>query len=595
MGPGAGITPMVTVPTVAPSYAPQPAQQQLGALLTKEELHQILRGGRLPNFANASTGIYGISGSGKSRQVDMAIKFAAEIFSVTSHVNAVDLGGFSTERVAFIRMGLTTLYDPRNHVNPVETIEKLSRGAVPAYYDDPETGKAPPDVPLIEPRKEVMVMRCPSGHDVTSGDPVVVVNYQGPCPTCGIVTSAYNGTTRKVIIRPKEFATLGHWAFDSITEINDWTMQHLGYLSANNGLPKTASGGSLLGGAMALEEGSVSYGGGSMAQVGFVQNRTHQWLANIRAIPGQVIPATLTFAVEAGKADDDSGGVQVLGPQIIGKARTATVPRWLGACIHATREPDAVGNMRYRLWLVNHLDPRDPRRIPYLAKHRGIPAMMPEFLEDPWFDDEEQRKAAANTVCSLDTFYRLLIRQVAYIEDMNRNRLGELGEQIRYARDHAKDEVLGEVATAAPVVIPGQPGLGQPMPTVVRPVDAPVVVPNGPAITPTPYTAPYPATVPHITRQPQVPLQTPNAAAPVPLAAQAAKPVTQQLQESLVAQMPMPTGLRMPQQELRVPGQPMAPVAQAMPAQPMPVAPAPAAPPTPTPGPTARRTPRPPI
>jgi len=407
----------------------------------------------VPNFANAVTGIYGISGSGKTSLAVTAIEFAWENFGAISLVYAMDLGGFGNKLLSLVRLGIARVWDPRNHVNSFETMELISLGGWPETIDDPETGKADPKVRIILPRRIVTTLRCPQRHAVARFDLANVHDAAAfevasiPCPTCGVVTGKLNGLTSAQIMRHKMFRHVGHRVFDSLTEMNDWGSLRLTEMSAKGLLPTGKEGGALLGGVDALREGSIVYGGGSMSQVGFMQNRSYQWIANIRAIPDKVMPATCTFAVEQGKADDDSGGVPILGPQIAGNARTAKVPRWVGNCLHASREPDDQGRMRYRLWLTSHLDSRDPRRIPYLAKHRGVPFEMPDFLEDPWDDDKSKRDALAWTVCSLKVFYTKLVVQLVKLEAADR---------VRYPNAPAlqgaqagEDDVMGDVTAPA--------------------------------------------------------------------------------------------------------------------------------------------------
>lgn len=414
----------------------------------------------LPNFANSVTGVYGISGSGKTSLLVTAIEFCWEEFEMISLVYGTDLGGFGNKMLSLIRHGIARVWDPRNHLNPFETMELASLGAWPEHIDDPETGRAAPNVRLILPRRIKTTLSCPQGHPVASfelavpRDAAMFESGTFPCPTCGVITGKSNGTTSAQIVRHKMFARVGHRGYDSLTEMNDWGLMRLSQMSALGLLPTGKEGGSLLGSVDALREGSITYGGGSMAQVGFMQNRSYQWIANIRSIPDQVMPATCTFAVEQGKADDDSGGVPVLGPQIAGNARTSKVPRWVGNCLHASREPDDMGRMRYRLWMTSHLDSRDPRKIPYLAKHRGIPLDMPDYLEDPWDDDKAKRDALAWSVCSLGVFYRKLIAQLVKMEAQQRERYKNApGIQASYEQGDDVIETVSAPAMLAPAAV----------------------------------------------------------------------------------------------------------------------------------------------
>ena len=95
------------------------------------------------------------------------------------------------------------------------------------------------------------------------------------------------------------------------------------------------------------------------------------------------------------------------GPKIAGNARTSSVPGWAGNCLHVTKETLLDGSAKHRIWLVNHTDPRAPRAIPYLAKHRGEPD-MPLYLED-------QDGTPPFTACSMKEFYRLEKAQLALL------------------------------------------------------------------------------------------------------------------------------------------------------------------------------------
>jgi len=558
-------------------------------------------GGRFANFANAVTGVYGISGSGKSSLADTAAEFAWEMFKATTLCYLTDLGGFGSKRLSLIRLGIMRVWDPRNHVNPFETMELISQGAFPERIDDPDTGRADPHVRLILPRRTLTTLVCPQGHDVATFETVLALNAaQVGCPTCKIISSIANGTTRAQIVRHRMFRSVGHRIYDSITEMNDWGMLRLGEMSAKNLLPTSANtGGSALGAADMLREGSAIYGGGSAPQVGFMQNRSYQWIANIRNIPDQVVPATCTFAVEQGKADDDSGGVPILGMQIAGNARTAKASRWVGNCLHASREPDDIGHMRYRLWTVTHLDQRDTRNIPYLAKHRGIPLDMPEYLEDPWFDEKAKRDAAAWSVCSLGVFYQLLQAQLLKLEALDRAKHAD-APALQAATDDQGDDVISDVVpTAALAMIsstgPRVPvsggqtltarrgGLRMPGQTAAMQMPAVAVAASTPAppaivtassqLPPAPLppllgtpardagTSATPVAVADAPKKAQASAPSPTATAPVPAAAPATiapappSPIRQQLEASLAAAQPPSARLRTPG-TVRMPGQP---------------------------------------
>lgn len=393
--------------------------------------------------ANAATALYGLSGSGKSNVADTAAEYAWEDFRAVTLCYAADLGGWGNKRLALIRAGIVRVWDPRNHVNAFATMEMISMGAWPEIMIDAERGYAAPDVKLVLPRVVRYVPYCANGHAVGPfSSEAEAARVDVVCAQCQArVTAATASRVQKQIVKPGLFKGVGLRIFDSMTALNEWgLMQVLPQMSADGELPKTGSGGSLLGAADAVRSGEFKFGSGSMAQVGFMQNRTYVWLANIRAIPDQVVPSVITFGVEASKSDDESGGQMILGPKIAGSARTSAVPGWVGNCIHTSKEPvsDAPNApMAYRMWLTNHVDPKDSRKIPYLAKHRGHPLGMPAFYQDPPDDP-----AKAWTECNLGRFFRDLQAQLVDIERRNKERFKVLPEM----NAPAEDEVVGEVA-----------------------------------------------------------------------------------------------------------------------------------------------------
>lgn len=419
-------------------------------------------------LANAVTGVFGITGAGKSSLADTAAEEAWDTYGAITLCYASDLGGFGTKRLSLIRHGIMRVWYMRNHVNPFDTMQFASLGYWPESLIDPEAGLAAPNVKLIAPVVTKYTLVCPNGHDVVSyTDQGQVQAAQASCPTCGQLTSVQNAQgIRRTLVRPAMFRRVGHRIYDSMTQITEWASSELQNKSARGDLPSGASGGAALGSADALREEAFVFGTGSKAQVGFVQNRVPEWIANIRAIQGQVIPATMTFGVEVSKGDDESGGQVILGPKIPGQARTSSVPGWLGNCLYAAREVKSnqdidvntgVVKMYHRLWLTTHVDPRDPRAIPIVAKHRGEPIGMPLVLEDPYIDIDPttgvpKNPDAAWSRCSLRVFYGLLRQQAEVIEARDAKKF----THTPTPQDDGEDEVLeiGSLGDTAPTSMP---------------------------------------------------------------------------------------------------------------------------------------------
>jgi hypothetical protein len=403
----------------AGTLAPAPPAQEVP---TPEAVRELTLQERIANtvasLANSVTAVYGISGSGKSSLADTAAEYNWEVHRSTSFCYALDPGGFGTKRLALIRLGIMQVWRPGNHVNFFETMELVSMGAIPETILDPETGYADPNVPLVLPRYFQYRMIGPCGHVSRTWDNEILLNTQGmmpaPCKECG--TSVGMGNAQKVdrvLVRNPKCKNIGLRIYDSISaESDQGLILELPSMSAAGKVATNKEGGGALISADALTSGTITFGTGSKAQVGFMQNRAYGWLMNIGKIPDQKTPPICIFGVEQSKTDDETGGLVVLGPRIAGQARTGAVPGWVGNCVHAVLEPDVKGNMRHRVYLRTHVDPKDPRKIPYLAKHRGVPRGIPEYLEDPWDDDPGKRAEVAWSVCSLNYLFRLIDGQV---------------------------------------------------------------------------------------------------------------------------------------------------------------------------------------
>jgi hypothetical protein len=377
------------------------------------------------NPSNAIMGLYGVSGSGKSRQCDEAARDVAQRHGLVTRMLVPDLGGWGTSRQSLIANEIVQVWYPCNHREPFATMELATQGWWPTEFIDPAVGLAAPDVPLAPPVIQRWQLWCSAGHLAgTVMTPAAVATYSAPCPTCHtLVTAATCATVEQQTVRTAEAQRVGLYVFDSMTQLNEWGMADRasqGALVTGRDIsegPSAIPTGQVLRSAMALTtelpEARFVYGTNDKTHYGFLQERTRQWIANIRAIPYQRERAIVTFGVEVGKGSEDTAGLNIYGPKISGNARTALVPGWVGNCFHLTNT-----NGRFRMWLTNHVDEQDPRGFLYLAKHRGEPG-LPAYLED---DPGE----APFTKCSLRYFAQLERAQLFSIKDTDRVLTGAL-------------------------------------------------------------------------------------------------------------------------------------------------------------------------
>lgn len=442
----------------------------------------------IANQANACLGLVGITGSGKTSLAKTAVEEAWEVYHRRTQWYASDLGGYGNALLSLIRLGICRVWYIRNHINPFTTMELASQGCWPEMMLDLETGLAAPDVRLVPPRRVRWQVVCANNHPVaTFDDQAQATAMQQACPTCGLITNVTNALRMdRIVVRSAGFRSIGHYVYDSMTQMSEYGLQMLREKSAKGELPAGGHGGAALGSADALREditGGMVFGTGSLAQYGFMQDRVPVWLSNIRGIPDQVLPPTLTFGVERSKGDDESGGLVIYGPKIAGNARTSFVPGWLGNCLYTAKEAhnppevDEHGNVKtyHRLWLVNHVAPRDD--TPIVAKHRGEPLGMPDYLEDSGKPEEAWK------VCSLRVFYELLRKQADAIEQRDRLRFADapaltdqLDEPEEVLEVTAASEASGPAPSATRIVRRSRrPGAAAVMPEV------PPLVPPAPA------------------------------------------------------------------------------------------------------------------
>ncbi len=85
------------------------------------------------------------------------------------------------------------------------------------------------------------------------------------------------------------------------------------------------------------------------------------------------------------KGEDDNSR-PINGPMFVGKALTGSCGNLFGNLLHLFPVFDTQGNRTIKMWLKNHVDPRDPLKVPYPSKVRA-----PKILQDkvPLFMDPD--------------------------------------------------------------------------------------------------------------------------------------------------------------------------------------------------------------
>lgn len=365
--------------------APEDAAKESAAKDAELRMAALMRLGDV-NQANAATGVHGDTGTGKSTLCATAVEYAHRRYHRLTRYYTADPGGFGNKLIRLIRLGIAAVYNPTNHIEPFETVEKISMGYWPEEILDPYTGYAAPDVKLVPPTYKQWVVYCPNGHVVqrlTTQKPLNGFSIQ--CPECkgAPVTPQTWSKVEEVIYRSPGVDRVGLYVYDSGTALADWGMEDMARRAAAND-PNIKDGNSLSATGARIVSGEFAFGANTQQHYGFSQLRTRQWIKNSRLIPGIVVPPIWTFLTQRGEAENSN--MVVLGPKISGNAMTASVPSWLGNCLNTEVVTDPTsGKRHYRAWLVNHTLPGT--NIPVLAKTRAEPGDLPDYLEDG--DDEK--------------------------------------------------------------------------------------------------------------------------------------------------------------------------------------------------------------
>ena len=99
----------------------------------------------------------------------------------------------------------------------------------------------------------------------------------------------------------------------------------------------------------------------------------------------------------------DEGSLNVRGPLLIGKAKTAEAGAWVGDCLESMVVKNDKDERIYRLYLSEFVDDNGVR---HLIKNRAAPGTMPSVLEDPPLKPGSEQETAF-TNFNLGVFYAL--------------------------------------------------------------------------------------------------------------------------------------------------------------------------------------------
>ena len=261
--------------------------------------------------------LFGASGVGKTSQSLELALYTAMKKSKKTRLVCCSGGGWTVVQPG-VEEGLIEPTYIRDRANPVETLDRMTKGWWPADPQDPAS-------PLIPPEKQ------------------------------------------------KDWANVGAIFYDGISEACEWTMQTMVSKEARGEVRISTEGL-----AARFKDGDTFYATPGRAHYGTIQNNIGNFVAQSKSIPDRYIVWT---ALEL-KATDDVTRVPIYGPDVIGKAKSSVAPAWFDDTLHLTMVPVLQGKImknERRMYLTQHTIGDDP--VPYLSKTRiPVGVVVPDYL-----------------------------------------------------------------------------------------------------------------------------------------------------------------------------------------------------------------------
>jgi hypothetical protein len=154
----------------------------------------------------------------------------------------------------------------------------------------------------------------------------------------------------KWVLDAKRNAGIGVYAFESMRAFADAMML---WMATKSGQGVSIGGGSNISFNVAADGESLKVSGSNMAHYGVAQSRVTEevWQSQKLAAP------YIVWTSSSSKDEDTTAAGKIIGPDVIGKALTAEVPRWFNLTFRVDVIPAQQGKPeRHLLYLGNHVD-----------------------------------------------------------------------------------------------------------------------------------------------------------------------------------------------------------------------------------------------
>lgn len=291
---------------------------------------------------------YGDSGVGKTTICVHLAKWVYKKFGLTTRLISAE-GWAPVENEGLIEAGIVSAYNVAGSKNLLSTMRKLSRGWWPTVCVE--------EVPILDEN--------------------------------GIQTGTQKRRVRKVVEDAEDFRKVGLYFIETTDGIGDAFMRHIirqetsqgederGKLKIKSIGPEGAAG--------RYEEDGEIFGSNSRGHYNIVQVEIHNLFTQFSSLGGNVKLVFWTSHTGAGK--DDLTKVVCYCPLLVGEAKNALVPSWVGECFHLEDVPLVmeggliVQQKQVRAYYENHRETEMIEGPQFRAKSRVAPSDVDKLHE----------------------------------------------------------------------------------------------------------------------------------------------------------------------------------------------------------------------
>lgn len=310
--------------------------------------------------------VYADSGAGKTSLIESLATYLYKKEGKRTRLVTGDGGGWDTIS-HLVEAGIVIPWQVDLHEHPFETLMLASEGYWPEDTGDPRSKLIPPFTVTYKGtcRKCKKVIW---NKDTRPGAGMV-------CGTCkGKIGTGENDIkveSSRVVNPLNDLSGIKGYCFEGLTAFGSKFIASLTDRGAHGekiGADAPAK----------FMDGTSKFASSNMTYFGIAQNRLAQMVNSSRLLPDMHVYWT---ALQMRATDQDTKQ-PIFGPELVGKAKTASAPAWFGNTLSLVEWPMPGNDTERRLYLSTYYDDEN-KTIPHVCKNR-IPAVVskgvPKFL-----------------------------------------------------------------------------------------------------------------------------------------------------------------------------------------------------------------------